>query len=424
MALRYSEGLLSGLRNFGQQPARQVNQTLAQPVDTSQALAASLGGLFGVDMRSPAAIEAEAKAAEELKAKQAEAATQGLLMSQLEASTALTASQKETYKAMINSGDINPQQILDAIATAEKAKQEKTQTSQIKTALLDQGFTEEELNRLTPAQLQTYVKSTIDQKRSQVQTVEGANAYLSTLEVAPEYAEQAKETIANDSWVNLTEAQRTKYFDGLVQQTKTDKAVSNLTRMVASLPEGERKQEAETVLEDVKAGFVAPDKARDLIRVKKDPSMTETNTVVYTEAGKPAKVINKKVGNDTVKVYLDPISGEEKPVTANMLETKRDIPKSGWPSSSSMKFVEELALSSDVVSEYMVGYDPWGFGDYRLTPEEALDKKLELGTMVEKLKKEGLTPPEVKQQILNKINTDSDDSSAILKSADDILKGN
>ena len=55
MALRYSEGLLSGLRNFGQSPTRQVNQTLAQPVDTSQALAASLGGLFGVDMRSPQA---------------------------------------------------------------------------------------------------------------------------------------------------------------------------------------------------------------------------------------------------------------------------------------------------------------------------------------------------------------------------------
>jgi glutaredoxin-related protein len=56
MALRLSEGLLSGLRNFGQQPMAQLNQSLAQPVNTSQALASSLGGMFGVDMRSPAAI--------------------------------------------------------------------------------------------------------------------------------------------------------------------------------------------------------------------------------------------------------------------------------------------------------------------------------------------------------------------------------
>ena len=59
MALRFSEGLLSGLRNFGQQPMAQLNQSLAQPVNPSQALASSLGGLFGVDMRSPAAIQQE-----------------------------------------------------------------------------------------------------------------------------------------------------------------------------------------------------------------------------------------------------------------------------------------------------------------------------------------------------------------------------
>jgi hypothetical protein len=57
MALRLSEGLLSGLRNFGQQPMTQLNQSLAQPVNPSQALASSLGGLFGVDMRSPAAVQ-------------------------------------------------------------------------------------------------------------------------------------------------------------------------------------------------------------------------------------------------------------------------------------------------------------------------------------------------------------------------------
>jgi hypothetical protein len=37
----------------------QLNQSLAQPVNTSQALASSLGGMFGVDMRSPAAIQQE-----------------------------------------------------------------------------------------------------------------------------------------------------------------------------------------------------------------------------------------------------------------------------------------------------------------------------------------------------------------------------
>jgi len=62
MALRFSEGLLSGLRNFGQQPMQQLQRTLGeppQPVTTSGAMSQALGGMFGVDMRSPAAIQQE-----------------------------------------------------------------------------------------------------------------------------------------------------------------------------------------------------------------------------------------------------------------------------------------------------------------------------------------------------------------------------
>ena len=70
MALRLSEGLLSGLRNFGQQPMAQLNQSLAQPVNTSQALASSLGGMFGVDMRSPAAIQQAEQMAQQEQARQ------------------------------------------------------------------------------------------------------------------------------------------------------------------------------------------------------------------------------------------------------------------------------------------------------------------------------------------------------------------
>jgi hypothetical protein len=428
MALRFSSGLLTGLQQYGQGapvPSDPRMQTRLQAAGVTnpllQAFGQGLGGMLGTEMRSPAAIAQEQKALEEQKAKQAEATTQGLLMSQLEASTALTPAQKETYKAMINSGDINPQQVIDAITMAEKTQQADAQTTQVKAALVKEGFTEEELNRLTPAQLQSYVKSSIDQKRTNAQTAEGAQAYLSTLDVAPQYVEQAQETIASDSWANLTEAQRTKYFAGLEQQTKVDKAITNLTKMMESLPEGERKQEAQTVIDDVRAGFIAPDKARELIRVKRDPAMTETNTVVSIGDGKVAKVINKKVGNDTVKVYLDPTSGKEFPVTAEMLQSKKEITKKGWPSSASTKFVEDLMLSSSTIKDYVAGDTGWYTSDAE--EEEMFNKRIELAAKVEELKQEGLTPPEVKEEILKFIGKDNGEATSILSEADRILEG-
>ena len=241
MALRLSEGLLSGLRNFGQQPMAQLNQSLAQPVNTSQALASSLGGMFGVDMRSPAAIQQAQDKAQELAQKEAEAKTQGLLLSQIEASTALTPAQKETYIAMIRSGDVNPQQVIDVIRNAEQTKQKESQTSAIKGELLNQGFTQEQLDRLRPEQLGTYAKSTIDQQRTQTQTQEGAATYLATLNLDPETAERASLFVTDDAWSKLTPAQRTQYFTRLEEDAKNKKQVENLTRMVASMPEGKQK---------------------------------------------------------------------------------------------------------------------------------------------------------------------------------------
>ena len=60
MALSFSEGLLSGLRNFGQQPMQQLQRTLGeppQPVSTAGAMSQALGGMFGADMRNPAAVQ-------------------------------------------------------------------------------------------------------------------------------------------------------------------------------------------------------------------------------------------------------------------------------------------------------------------------------------------------------------------------------
>jgi hypothetical protein len=191
--------------------------------------------------------------------------------------------------------------------------------------------------------------------------------------------------------------------------------------MMESLPEGERKQEAQTVIDDVRAGFIAPDKARELIRVKRDPAMTETNTVVSIGDGKVAKVINKKVGNDTVKVYLDPTSGKEFPVTAEMLQSKQEITKKGWPSSASTKFVEDLVQSSSTIKDYVFGDTGWYTSDAE--EEEMFNRRIELAAKVEELKQEGLTPPEVKKEILKFIGKDNGEAASILSEADRILEG-
>lgn len=429
MALRFSSGLLTGLQQYGQgggipSDPRQRNAMQAAGVTNPllQQFGMGLGGLLGTEMRSPAAIAAEQKALEEQKAKEAEATTQGLLMSQLEASTALSPAQKETYKAMINSGDIDPQQVLSAISTAEKAKQTEEQTSAVKTTLVGQGFTEEELSQLTPAQLQSYLKSTIDQKRLNANTVEGATAYLSTLDLSPEYQQEAQEAISGDAWPKMTEAQRTKYFNTLTEQSKRDKAVSNFSRMAKSMPEGESKTELLASIEDLKAGFVTPEAVSKVARAKKDPAMTETNTVVSIGDGKVAKVINKKVGNDTVKVYLDS-EGNEKPVTAEMLQTKKEITKQGWPSAASTKFVTNMMLSSSTISDYVTGDTWWDWYTTDAEKEDMFNRRIDLATKVEELKQKGLTQPEIKQEILKYINKDNGEASSILSEADSILEG-
>lgn len=432
MALRFSGGLLTGLQQYGQGapvPTDPRMQTLLQAAGVTnpllQAFGQGLGGMLGTEMRSPMQIAQEQKVLEEQKAKEAEAATQGLLMSQLEASTALSPAQKETYKAMINSGDIDPQQVLSAISTAEKAKQTEEQTSAVKTTLVGQGFTEEELSQLTPAQLQSYLKSTIDQKRLNANTVEGATAYLSTLDLSPEYQQEAQEAISGDAWPKMTEAQRTKYFNTLTEQSKRDRAVSNFSRMAESMPEGESKTELLASIEDLKAGFVTPEAVSKVARAKKDPAMTETNTVVSIGDGKVAKVINKKVGNDTVKVYLDS-AGNEKPVTAEMLQTKKEITKQGWPSAASTKFVEELATGSSAISDYITGDTNSNWWDFRTTDvekEDMFNRRIDLATKVEELKQKGLTQPEIKQEILKYINKDNGEASSIRAAADDIVAG-
>jgi hypothetical protein len=128
MALRLSEGLLSGLRNFGQQPMAQLNQSLAQPVNTSQALAASLGGMFGVDMRSPAEIEKE-KQAQAMDAA-FKASTQGTAAAQQGNVAAVTRQINALQQAMAATTDLSAkrmygqqiQQLTSMIPDAQKTE--------------------------------------------------------------------------------------------------------------------------------------------------------------------------------------------------------------------------------------------------------------------------------------------------------------
>ena len=91
-----------------------------------------------------------------------------------------------------------------------------------------------------------------------------------------------------------------------------------------------------------------------------------------------------------------------------------------------MKFVGEIALANEDVSLYLEGYDPWFFGDFRTTPEENLDRRYELATLVEKLKKDGKTNPEIKEEIVRLVRSkgeSSEDNSAVLTEADSIISG-
>jgi len=428
MALRFSQGLLTGLQSFGQggaMPADPRERDRLQSAGVTnpllQQFGRSFGSLVGRDMRSPAAIQQAQE--EEAKAK-----TQGLILSQVEASTALTPTQKETYASMIRSGDVTEQQVLQVISQAEENKAKQSQVSAIKTNLLAQGFTEEQLANLSDAQIREYAKATIDQTRAQAQTMEGAAAYMETLNLDPEIKEQVGEVIASDKWTKLTPAQRTEYFKRQQDESKRRKDVSNITKMIESMPEGEAKKEAQASLQDLENGFVTASSIRDQIRAKKDSSITETTTVVQLEDGSYAKVANQKVGKNTVKVYWDSTANEYKPVTAEMLKGEKKV-DSNWPSATAVKYVENLVLAgegADVISRYVAGYDPWGFGDYRTTPAQALDNKMELSTVADKLKKEGKNPEEIKQGLINYINSKdstSQDSKDVLSEADKIIQG-
>lgn len=430
MALGFSSGLLTGLQTFGQGggaiPADPRQRDLMQAAGVTnpllQQFGKSLGGLFGVETRSPAAIQ-------QAQDEQAKAKTQGLILSQIEASTALTPSQKETYASMIRSGDISEQQVLDVIRQAEETKASQSQVSAIKTQLLDQGFSEEQLANLTPAQIRDYAKSMIDQQRSQAQTMEGAAAYMETLNLDPEIKEQAAEVVASDNWPKLTPAQRTEFFKRQVEETQRKKDISNITKMVASMPEGESKQDAQVALQDLNDGLVSASAVRDLVRAKKDPTITETNTVVSVGNGRLAKVVNKKVGNETLKVYFDSDTKKYEPVTAEMLQSSVKKTESGWPSATTMKFVETVATTSSVIADYITGDVNSSFFDYYTSAAEEegmLDRRIELSTKAEEFKKEGMTQAEVKAELIKYINSKTQPQAGnadILSQADAILQG-
>jgi len=111
-----------------------------------------------------------------------------------------------------------------------------------------------------------------------------------------------------------------------------------------------------------------------------------------------------------------------------MLKGEKKV-DSNWPSATAVKYVENLVLAGegeDVISRYVAGYDPLFFGDYRKTPAQALDNKMELATVADKLKKEGKNPEEIKQGLINYINSKdstSQDSKDVLSEADKIIQG-
>lgn len=359
-----------------------------------QVFGQGIAGMTGTDLRTPeqikAAQEQAKKNAEEQQRLEREQATETQILAQLDSNPLFTEQEKNMYTSMYKSGDINAQQMLAAINAKTATQQDKTRVSDIKTKLIGRGYDEAQLNLLDDNDVQEMFKSQVRQDMTQAKTVEGAKAYMEILDLPKDLQESASTFVNSDSWPKLSDAQRTDYFKRLENEKKVKEQTNFFRKQANSLPEGKVRDQFLTVVSDLEAGFVEPNRARDYLRSIQDPSITETDKVVMIN-GQYRKVVNKKVGNETTKVYYDSNSKKYESVPADALAKSTTVkPKQGFPSTGAQRLVKEVRLldTSGVIAEY-IG-EPfekgwiWDSGN-----PEYLDRQLEIESEAERLKQDG-----------------------------------
>ena len=396
-------GLFQNINQASQfrKPASQLAQTPDNMLTRSgitnpllQVFGQGLAGMTGTDLRTPEQLKAAEKVAAEQQQKELEQQTQEQILTQIDSNPLFTEQEKNMYTSMYKSGDITAQQLLSAIDTKAATQQDKTRVSDIKTKLIGRGYDEAQLNLLDDGDVQEMFKAQIRQDMTQAKTVEGAKAYMEILDLPKDLQESASTFVNSASWPKLSDAQRTAYFKQLENEKKLKQQTDFFRKQAGSLPEGKVRDQFLTVVSDLEAGFVEPNKARDYLRSMQDPSITETDKVVMIN-GQYRKVVNKKVGNDTTKVYYD--GKTHQPVPADALAKSTTVkPNQAFPSTGAQRLVKEIRVldTSGVIAEYTgEPFDKgwvWDSGN-----PEYLDRILELESEAERLKQQGYDSKQV-----------------------------
>lgn len=382
-----------------------------------QVFGQGLAGMTGTDLRTPEQIQL---AEQKEKQKQQEALkgqVQGQVLTRLNENPAFSAEEKNMYTSMYLSGDMSEAQILATVNARETKNQENARIQSIKSELTARGYDQKQLDNLPTTEVQNMYKDQIRQDAANTRAVEGAEAYMSILDLPADLKERGSQLINSEQWTKLSDAQRSSYFKSLEQEKKTNQQVNYFTTQAQKLPEGDMKDKFLQTVEDLKAGLINPDKVREQLAMSQDPSITETDKVISL-GGKYYKVKNQKVGNDTVKVYHN--GTEHVPVPAEALansQTKK--PSQTWPSLQSQNLVKQaMAMdASGAIASYVQEETDIGVLWNSIDPAVQFERRLELESYAESLKDMGLTIPESLEKLKayadSKLNPQKDEQETV-----------
>jgi hypothetical protein len=366
-----------------------------------------LAGLTGTDLRTPEQLQKAQQAEQEKLQVAQEQRTQQEVLTQLNTNPLFTEQEKNMYTSMYLSGDMSAQQVIAAVGAKQATQQDKAQIGQITSNLVSRGYDEEALKLLDPKDIQDIYKSQVRQDMTDAKTVEGAKAYMEILDLPTDIEESATSFVNSASWSKLSDAQRTAYFKDLEDEKKSKQQLTYFRNAVNNLPEGKEREKFSRVVEDVEAGFVAPDKAQQYLRSLQNSSITETDKVVMI-GDKYRKVVNQKVGEDTIKSYFDGTG--YKPVPAEALVSTQTIrPNQTFPSTASQRLVKQARVmdTSGVLSSYIgepTGFFSSFFTSKPVTSAQVFERQLELESEAERLKQAGRNSIEVLEGLKEYVN--------------------
>jgi hypothetical protein len=373
-----------------------------------QVFGQGLAGMTGTDLRTPEQIQQAEVTAKQQQQEALKGQVQEQVLTRLNQNPAFTAEEKNMYTSMYLSGDMSEAQVLATVDARETKNQESARIQSIKSDLIGRGYDEKQLNNLPPSEVQNMYKDQIRQDAVNTRAVEGAEAYMSILDLPPDLKERGSQIINSEQWTKLSDAQRSSYFKNLEQEKKVKQQVNYFTTQAQKLPEGDMKDKFLQTVQDLEAGLINPDKVREQLAMSQDPSITETDKVISL-GGKYYKVKNQKIGNDTVKVYNN--GTEHVPVPAEALansQTKK--PNQTWPSLQAQNLVKQAMQmdESGAIASYVQEKTDIGWVWDSIDPAVRFERRLEMESYAESLKDMGLTYPETLEKLKayasNKLN--------------------